>query len=94
MPGVSTTLQSLRTMDDWTEELANGKEVHIGYIDFQKPFDSVPHQGFLGTIAKYDIQGKIHNWIRDFLFGRKQRVVTKVARSGQLVEVKFLRVQS
>ena len=75
VPRRSTTLQLLRTMDDCTEELINGKEVDIVYIDFQKAFDSVPHQKLLGTIANYGIQGKTPNWIRDLLFGRKQRVV-------------------
>ena len=74
-PGRSTTLQLLRTMHDWTEKLDNGNEVDIVYIDFQKAFDSVPLHRLLGTRAKYGIQGKALNCIRDFLFGRKQRVV-------------------
>ena len=61
MPGSSTTLQLLRTMDDWTEELDNGKGVEFVYIDFQEAFDRVPHQRLLGTIAKYGIQGKAPN---------------------------------
>ena len=95
MPGRSITLQLLRNMDDWTEEQDNGNEVDIVYINFQKAFDSVPQQGLLGTIANYGNQGKSLNWIPDFLFGRKQRVViNKSCSKGQQLEVDFIGAQS
>ena len=75
MPGRSISLQLLRNMDDWTEKQDNGNEVDLVYINFQKAFDSVPHQRLFGTIAYYRNQGKSHQWSQDILFGRKQRVV-------------------
>ena len=75
MPRRSTILQLLRTMDDLKKELDNGNEVNIAYIDFQKAFDSVPHQRLLGTKTKCGIQEKSPNWVRDFLSDRKQHVV-------------------
>ena len=75
MPGWSTTSHLPRTMDDWTEELHNKKEVDIVYIGFPKASDSVPHQRVPGTIAKYGIRGKTLDCIRGIRFRRKQCVV-------------------
>ena len=73
--GRSTTLQLLKALDDWTAELDKCYEVDIVYIDFQKAFDSVPHERLLITIPKYGIKGKTFKWITTFLTDRRQRVV-------------------
>ena len=61
---------------DWKAgKLENGNEVDIVYIDFQKDSDSAQHQTLLGSITEYGIRGSALTWIRDFLFGKKQRGV-------------------
>ena len=50
-------------------------------MDFQKAFDSVPHQRLLKKILSYRITGKIYSWIEAFLSHRQQRVVVNGAES-------------
>jgi hypothetical protein len=45
------------------------------YLDFQKAFDTVPHQRLINKLQSYGICGKILGWIKDFLANRKQKVV-------------------
>ena len=82
MPGRSTTLQMLRTMYHWTEELDNGNDVDIVHIDFPNAFASVQYQRLLGTKDEYRVKGKAPNWIRAFLFGKKQRVIINESYSN------------
>ena len=44
-------------------------------LDFAKAFDMVPHAELIHKLVAYGIQGKLLNWISDFLIGRKQRVI-------------------
>jgi hypothetical protein len=43
LPGRSTTLQLLMSLDAWTSTLDEGREVDVVYCDFMKAFDRVPH---------------------------------------------------
>jgi hypothetical protein len=61
-------------MEDFTQMLDNKDTIDILYLDFQKAFDSVPHERLLLKIEKYGITGNIATWIRSFLTGRTQRV--------------------
>ena len=51
------------------------------YLDYRKAFDSVPHSRLYEKLNKYNINGQIKTWIRDFLKDRKQRVVINVKYS-------------
>ena len=62
-------------MEEITEALDRGDDVDVIYLDFAKAFDKVPHQRLLAKLHGYGIQGKTHEWIRDFLSNRQQRVV-------------------
>jgi hypothetical protein len=44
-------------------------------LDFQKAFDTVPHQRLINKLQSYGICGNILWWIRDFLANRKQNVL-------------------
>ena len=55
LPGRSTIRQLLEAMDYWTEALDNGSDIDIVYLDFQKAFDSVPHQILLAKLKSYNI---------------------------------------
>ena len=70
----STTLQLLHTLEDWIRNLDDDLYTDVAYLDFQKAFDSVPHERLLLKTSSYGIQGKILNWIRAFLKDRTQAV--------------------
>ena len=52
-----------------------GKPVDVIYLDYQKAFDSVPHQRLLIKLKAYGITGTLLTWITNFLTGRSQKVV-------------------
>ena len=45
------------------------------YLDFAKAFDKVDHKILLYKLNNLGIQGKIHNWIKNFLQNRTQKVI-------------------
>ncbi|KAL7630702.1 UNVERIFIED_CONTAM: hypothetical protein RMT77_019088 [Armadillidium vulgare] len=53
----------------------NHKSYDVIYLDFQKAFDTVPHQRLLEKLRAHGIRGKFLNWIKNWLFDRRQRVV-------------------
>ena len=73
--GRSCTTQLLEFMEEIIEALDKGDDVDVIYLDFAKAFDKVPHQRLLAKLHRYGIQRKTHEWIRDFLSSRQQRVV-------------------
>ena len=62
-------------MDDWRKALDNGNTVGSVMIDLSKAFDSVDHTILLTKLEAYRVGGMELSWFRDYLTGRKQRVV-------------------
>jgi len=54
--------------------LDKGKSIDI-YLDLQKAFDKVPHDKLMEKVREMGIDGKLGNWIENWLSFRKQRVV-------------------
>lgn len=79
--GRSTTLQLLEVMDKWTEALDRGENIDCVYMDYQKAFDTVPHNRLIGKLRAYHISEQMINWIRSFLSGREQQVVVNGVES-------------
>ena len=79
--GRSTILQLLKVLDEWTRILDEGGEVDVIFMDFMKAFDKVPHKRLLEKLKSYGIEGQLLNWLKDFLNGRKQRVVVNGCKS-------------
>ena len=73
-PRMSCVTQLLYAMEHWTNNLDDGNDVDIIYLDFHKAFDCVPHQHLLSKLKACDISGNVLNWIMDFLSNRRQRV--------------------
>ena len=73
--GRSTGLQLLNVMDEWTSVLTEGGQIDVVYMDFQKPFDTVPHRRLLEKLESYGIRSKTERWIASFLGDRRQRVM-------------------
>ena len=58
----------------WADD---GSPVDVIYLDFQKAFDKVPHQRLLIKLKSHGMGESVVNWVRDWLSGRKQRVVVE-----------------
>ena len=52
-------------LDNCISTIAEG-----GLIDFAKAFDIVPHRRLLVKLNAFGVQGKLFNWIKEFLCGR------------------------
>ena len=74
-PGRSCSTQLLLAMNDWTKALDDGHSVDILYFDFAKAFDSVPHNRLISKLQGCGISGKLLAWVKNFLVGRKQKVL-------------------
>ena len=68
-------------LDVWTQILDEKESLDAVYLDFQKAFDTVPHQRLLTKLKAYRVHGSVHTWIKSFLSQRKQRVVVNGAYS-------------
>ena len=77
-------LQLLIIVDKWTEILDNDGVIDVLYCDFQKAFDTVPHNRLLELLSHYGINEPILSWVRDFLTDRKQQVVVNGCKSAIL----------
>ena len=66
---LTNLLDFMEHISKWADD---GSPVDIIYLDFQKAFDKVPHQRLL-IKSKYHVMGEsVVNWVRNWLFGRKQ----------------------
>ena len=83
MTGRSCSTQLLDAIDIWTEILEDGGSIDVIYTDFQKAFDSVPHNRLAEKVAACGIRGHLLDWIKDFLSNRTQSVVVNGTRSGE-----------
>jgi len=52
-----------------------GLPVDAIYLDFKKAFDKVPHDRLMSKVGGYGVDGKVYNWINNWLNGREQRVI-------------------
>jgi len=57
-----------------TKNLDDGDPVDLVYLDFAKAFDKVPYQRLFLKLESLGIQGKVLDWIKEWLANRKQRV--------------------
>ena len=66
--------QLLICIEEWTEMLERSEVFDVVYTDFAKAFDSVPHQRPLLKPQEVGVAGKLLDWIRSFLNGRRKHV--------------------
>ena len=60
---------------DWVKILDKGGQVDTFILEFEKAFDTHPHELLKSKLFCYGIGGKTLKWIDSFLCYRKQRVV-------------------
>ena len=71
----SCILQLLDVLDDWSKYYNENKQIDTVYLDIKKAFYTIPHDRLLHKLQKYGLDGNLLSWVRDFLNGRRQRVV-------------------
>ena len=69
-----TSTNLLEVLNVITEAQMHGIPVDILFLDYQKAFDTVPHQRLLKQIESFGISDKALKWIQSFLNNRRQRV--------------------
>jgi len=63
----STCSNLLESLNDWTLTIQDGQSVVVGYIDFNKAFDSVSHEKLFYYLNQYGVRGKLLLWLTHFL---------------------------
>ena len=73
--GLSCETQLITVIHEWANILNIHGQVDVIFLDFAKAFNTVPHERLLLKTKFYGISGKLNNWLRAFLTGRRQRLV-------------------
>ena len=79
--GHSCETQLTKVINDWTKILDNRGKVDTFILDFEKAFDTPPHELLKSKLFSYGIGGKTLKWIDSFLCFRQQRVVVNGVKS-------------
>ena len=70
IPGRSTTQQLLYIVHQWAKALDDGKGVAAVFMEFQKAFDHVWHDGLLYKLGLLGITPKSLQWLQSYLSNR------------------------
>ena len=73
--GHSCEQQLISMIEEIQSAMDYRRQVDVIFLDFQKAFDTVPHQRLLKKLNHYGIRGNIYNWLDIWLTQKKQRVV-------------------
>ena len=77
----STDIAATYFVDNIRKNIDIGKLVGAIFIDLTKAFDTVSHSVLLSKLSVYGIKGVELEWFTNYLFGRKQQVVTEYTKS-------------
>ena len=80
--GLSCDTQLITVVYEWASVLNVHGQVNVVFLDFAKAFDSFPHEWLLLKADYYWIRNKTNIWLRSFLTGRSQQVVTNGSASS------------
>ena len=69
-------------INDWAKILDNKGQVDTFILDFEKAFDTPPHELLKSKLFSYGIGVKTLKWINAFLCYRQQRVVVNGVKSN------------
>ena len=71
----SCLTQLLVHIDTILQNLQNGVDTDVIYLDFAKAFDKVDHELLLKKLHDYGVRGKLLMWLNSYLSNRQQTVV-------------------
>ena len=71
---LTNLLEFMEHISKWADD---GSPVGVIYLDFQNVFDKVPHQRLLIKLKSHGMGESVVNRVRNWLIGRKQRVVVE-----------------
>jgi hypothetical protein len=57
------------------KNLDQNVQTDVLYLDFAKAFDTVDHQILLKKLKRFGVVDRMHDWFKDYLHQRFQRVV-------------------
>ena len=77
----SCETQLATVINDWGKILDNKSPVDTFILDFEKAFDTPPHELLKSKLFSYGIGGKTLKWINAFLCYRQQRVIVNGVKS-------------
>ena len=69
-PGYSCTSQLIHLFHEWAKALDKRLSTDVIFLDFEKAFDSVPHDRLLLKQERFGITGSLLSWLSNFLQGR------------------------
>ena len=72
----------LTFLEKVTKAVDEGLSLDVIYLDLAKAFDKVPHERLLKKISSHGIEGKVKQWLANWLKGREQRVCIDGSSSG------------
>ena len=64
--GRSCLSNLLQSLEDWTFLLDNGHGFDVVFLDFQKAFDTVPHDCLLHKLGAYGVNNQVLRWLKNF----------------------------
>ena len=82
--GRSCLTNLLVSLDAITEALDRGDRVMVGYLDFEKAFDSVNHRLLLLKLKAYGLEDHLCAWLGNFLQHRMMRVKVRESLSDPI----------
>ena len=71
----SSVNQLLKIVHQIYQDINNGKDTCLIFLDVSKAFDKVWHKGLLFKLRQLGIIGTLYDWIEHYLTGRPQKVV-------------------
>ena len=78
----SCDTQLVSVINDWASALDNNKQVDVFILDFEKAFDSVPHELLKAKLYSLGVSRQVINWVDNFLSDRSQSVVVNGTKSA------------
>ena len=78
----SCETQLVNVIEDWAKAVDNRKQIDVFILDFEKAFDTVPHELLKSKLHKYGVNKKTLNWIDSFLTNREQCVTVNGSSSS------------
>ena len=73
--GRSCQTNLIEFYDKVTQWIDEGGSVDLLFLDFRKAFNKVDHSRLMVKLEAAGVKGNLWRWLKDWLSGRKQRVV-------------------